>query len=44
MPFQSKAQRGWMFANLKDVAREWAHKYGYAVQAHKKKEEGKKKA
>lgn len=36
MPFKSKAQRSFMFANKPDVAKRWATKYGDKVKANKK--------
>lgn len=42
MPFKSEKQKGWMFANKPEMAREWAHKYGTAI-AKKNKARAKKK-
>ena len=43
MPFRSKAQRGYLWANHPEIAREWAHKYGSKPVGKKKKVKKKKK-
>lgn len=39
VPFQSKAQQGYMFAKHPEIAKRWAAKYGVPknLPAHKKK-------
>ena len=37
MPFKSKKQRAFMWANYPNIAREWTKKYGHKVQKKKKK-------
>ena len=32
MPFKSKAQRSYMYANHPNIAKNWAKKHGVAVQ------------
>lgn len=43
MPFKSKAQVGYMFANHPKLAKKWADKYGMPKDMPKKKKKGKKK-
>jgi hypothetical protein len=38
MPFQSKAQQRWMFANHPDMAKEWAEKTDFSKLPDKKME------
>lgn len=45
MPFKSKRQRNWMWANKPELAREWAEKYGskpkpQPVKKRKRKKRG----
>lgn len=37
MPFKSKKQVGWMFANKPKLAKKWARKYGTKPRGKKKK-------
>lgn len=37
MPFKSKKQRNWMWANKPKMARRWTEKYGSKVRGTKKK-------
>jgi hypothetical protein len=37
MPFKSKKQMRWMFANKPAMAKKWAHKYGTKIKKGKKK-------
>lgn len=39
MPFKSKKQRAWMWANKPDMAKEWTEKYGSKI-----KKDGKRKS
>lgn len=39
MPFKSKAQRAWMWANKPRLARKWTDKYGSKVGGGKTKKE-----
>lgn len=39
MPFRSKAQRAWLWANKPEIARRWTKKYGKGI----KKDSNKKK-
>jgi len=37
MPFVSKKQRTWMYANKPALAKKWSKKYGSKVKKHIKK-------
>ena len=37
MPFRSKKQRAYMFANMPALAEKWAKKYGTKIKKKKKK-------
>lgn len=37
MPFESKKQRSWMWANKPKMAKKWADKYGSKIVKKKKK-------
>jgi len=32
MPFKSKKQRSWMYANIPTVAKKWTKKYGSKIR------------
>jgi len=37
MPFKSRKQRAWMYANKPAMAKKWAKKYGNKIRKGKKK-------
>lgn len=37
MPFRSKKQVKWMFANKPKMAKQWAHKYGVKPRPRKRR-------
>lgn len=37
MPFKSKRQRSWMWANKPSMAKSWTKKYGSKIKGSKKK-------
>lgn len=40
MPFRSKKQRRWLWANRPDIARRWTKRYGSRPKAKKSKKSG----
>jgi len=40
MPFKSKAQRGWLWANRPAIARKWTSKYGSKIRGGAGKKSG----
>lgn len=37
MPFKSKKQMKWMYANKPEMAKKWSHKYGNKIVKKKSK-------
>lgn len=42
MPFKSKKQRGFLFANMPELAKKWERKYGGKIKTTKKKSKKRK--
>jgi len=39
MPFKSKKQRAYLFANEIELAKKWARKYGMGIKGKKKRKQ-----
>ena len=43
MPFKSRKQEKWMWANKPSMAKQWADKYGSLLEAYSRKKKRRKK-